>query len=173
MKRSGIQRGTSQLKRTPMPQRKTPMDGGRISIEPGKSWANPAKPLKAKPTPMSPEEKAGRKGVRLRSVAEREIDGDLVSGEWCECCTDDVFGSEWSHRIGRAQCGTWALSNGLWACEFCHRWMHANPNAAKEHGWHVHPAGDTLTAAVLYRGEWSLLDDDGGVSPSLPFEEAS
>lgn len=154
---------------------------GRISIAPGKSWANPAKPrkpLQSKPAPMSPEEKAGKKGVRLRSVSERPIDGDLVSGEWCECCTDDVFGSEWSHRVGRGQCGTWDIPNGLWSCARCHRWMHDNPNAAKAKGWHVHPAEDPEKRQVLRRGEWVWLRPDGSTPPapppsSLPFEEAS
>lgn len=163
LRRTGIQRGTSQLKRS------GPIKAKRISIVPGQSSVNPIKPKRPK---VTAEERAGKDGVKAR--AEVELDG--VTVRLCECCGDRP-GSEWSHRIGRAQCGTWAISNGLLACEFCHRWMHANPNDAKAVGWHVHPADDPEKRQVLRRGEWVWLRSDGSTppapAPSLPFEEAS
>lgn len=160
LRRTGIKPGTTRLKR------KTELKPKRVdSAVPGKSSVNP---IKAKRPKVTQAEKDGKAGVKLR--AEVEIDGVVV--RLCECC-GDRRGAEWSHRIGRAQGGTWAVSNGLWACSKCHRWMHANPNAAKALGWHVHPEDDPLTVVVQYRGRKALLDNAGGVLFALEFKEAS
>jgi hypothetical protein len=160
LKRTGINPGTSQLKRS------GPIKPKRVDAAvPGKSSVNP---VKSKRPPVTPEERAGRKGVRRRA----EVDFDGVIVRLCECCGDRP-GTEWSHRIGKGQLGRWDISNGLWACSQCHQWMHANPNAAKALGWMVHPEGDPLTVVVLYRGRKALLDNIGGVLFALEFKEAS
>lgn len=95
---------------------------------------------------------------------------DLVyprSGGWCEIQLAGVCAGracQWHHRLNRSQGGTWAASNGLHVCVPCHVYVTDGERAeAKAKGWAVAP-GITPPAAVpvLRRGQWVLLDDEGG-----------
>jgi hypothetical protein len=99
---------------------------------------------------VSPAERAGRKVVSARS------------GGLCECC-GMRRATDWQHRQNRSQQGAWAPSNGLHACRECHRWIHANPRRARARGWTVWSHERPADEAVLRRGDWVALGDDGAV----------
>jgi hypothetical protein len=44
--------------------------------------------------------------------------------------------------------------------------IHLNQNTAVDNGWTVKSWDNPLTRPVLYRGQWVLLDNEGGVAPS-------
>jgi hypothetical protein len=92
-------------------------------------------------------------GVRVRPRGERDprvpltYEGEfqrqrLLVLERCDGrCEVGVIGfcrgaaTEVHHRQTRAQGGSNALTNLLAVCGRCHRYIHANPAAAYEHGW--------------------------------------
>lgn len=154
MKRSGIQRGTSQLKRT-----------GRLQSKGLIGRGNAIKPVRPR---YDPTEKAARSGTRERS------------GGWCELQIVGVClgrAGNYQHRVNRSQLGKYATGSGLDVCGSgttgCHGYIHAHPAESYRNGWSVESWADPLTRPVLRRGEWVLLDDEGGFATSLPFEEAS
>lgn len=85
----------------------------------------------------------------------------------CEAAADgcEVRAREWQHRKNRSQRGTWAPSNGLHVCRACHRWIHANPTAARGLGWMVWSFEDPAEIPVMRWQLPVLLDDDGGFEP--------
>lgn len=70
------------------------------------------------------------------------------------------------HRVNRSQGGGWSASNGLDLCGTgttgCHGHVTEHPMDAKRNGWAVPGWATPAGVPLLYRGEWVLLDDDGG-----------
>lgn len=151
LKRTELKRGTSQLKRSPMPR-------GSAGPSPSDGPTPPNGPVKRRKPGQSAAEKHGRDVVYPRA------------GGWCEIQLAGVCAgraAQWHHRLNRSQGGTWAPSNGLHVCVPCHAYVTDGERAeAKAKGWAVAP-GVTPPAEVpvLRRGEWVLLDDEGGITP--------
>jgi hypothetical protein len=86
-------------------------------------------------------------------------------------------GGNYHHRINRSQGGVYTPSAALWACGSgttgCHGWITENPEGARAKGWSIKSTGNPLETPCLYRGEWVLLDDEGGIFPALEFGEAA
>lgn len=125
------------------------------------------KPQRSK---YDPREKSARAKVRSRSGGVCEVQKDGV-------CLGHA--TNFQHRAAAGQGGGYSASNGLDVCGSgttgCHGYIHAHPTESIREGWTV-PSWDTsLNRAVLYRSRWVLLDDDGGIFPSIPLdnEEAS
>jgi 5-methylcytosine-specific restriction endonuclease McrA len=109
--------------------------------------------------PMSPEEKAGKKGCRARS------------GGFCERCGRRP-GQEVHHRKNRSQGGTWALSNLMDLCSECHREVTSLKTVALEQGWSVLREHDPAKQYVWLAGRgYCFLSDAGEISDAQ--EEAS
>jgi hypothetical protein len=102
----------------------------------------------------------------------------LRSGGVCEVC-DSRRGQSVHHRRKQSQGGPWSASNCLHLCgtgrgpDGCHGRITETDGDYYAKGWLVHSYEDWTAKPVLRRGEWVLLDDEGGLTPSLPFEEAS
>lgn len=99
------------------------------------------------------------------------------SGRVCEIQVEEVCtgrAAQWHHRKDRQQGGTWRASNGLDACAPCHRFVTEDRSEkTKGPGWVVEPWRDPLEVPVLRRGEWVLLDDEGGFTPALNVDSPS
>lgn len=93
------------------------------------------------------------------------------SGGACEACRSP-FGTDWAHRKGRAQGGTWEPSNGLFLCRTCHSWCHANPALARERGLIVKGSREPKEVPVrllTHLGiRWGLLDNTGCITWQIP-----
>jgi hypothetical protein len=143
--------------------RKTELRGTTSARLTGKTRAQ--KKTKAK---YDPAEKPARRVVRERSggLCEVQIPG-ICEGR----------ATNYQHRVNRSQLGGYAPSAALDACGSgttgCHGRITGNPEEAYRNGWSVRSWDNPLTCPVLYRGEWVLLDDAGGLTPSLPFEEGA
>jgi hypothetical protein len=86
------------------------------------------------------------------------------SGGLCEIQVDKVCtgrATDWCHRRGRAQGGTWSPQNGLHGCHECHMWTHAHPSTSRVNGW-ICKSYDPIDTGVLRRGVWVVLDEEGG-----------
>lgn len=100
----------------------------------------------------------------------RELVLKRASGH-CERCGGVSFRYEHHHRRPRAMGGskradTNEPANCLLLCLECHRAIEMNRAEALDHGWLV-PQGCTPSeVAVLRRGTWVLLFDDGSVKPA-------
>lgn len=109
--------------------------------------------------PVSPEEKAGKKGCRARS------------GGVCERCGHRPA-TEVHHRKNRSQGGTWDLSNLLDLDAECHREVTSFKEIALEQGWSVRREHDPATQYVWLAGRgYCFLSDAGEISDAQ--EEAS
>ena len=88
----------------------------------------------------------------------------------CEVMVPGVCGyraRQWHHRKLRSQGGTNEASNGLAVCHMCHDYIHKNTGAAYEKGWLVKSHTNPLEAPCLRRGEYVVLDDEGGYTPEM------
>lgn len=86
------------------------------------------------------------------------------SGGVCEIQVEGVCvgpATDWCHRRARSQGGTWSPQNGLHGCHECHMWTHAHPSTARVNGWAC-KSYDPIDTGVLRRGEWVVLDEEGG-----------
>lgn len=113
-------------------------------------------PMKPKRPQPSTEEKRARALVRERS------------GGFCEMRLTGCLGqaTDFSHRIGRGQCGPWTASNGLDACRACHAWCHSRRTEAEGLGLILRSDRDPTVEPVAYQNAGFVrLDDDGGLWP--------
>lgn len=90
----------------------------------------------------------------------------------CERCGRNYPPATLHHRLKRSQAPKtllWSPGNAGMLCghgtsrNACHSWVEHNADAAEIEGWHVRPWGSPGEIAVLYRGEWKLLTEDGEV----------
>ncbi|MBX6357905.1 MAG: hypothetical protein IRZ05_18880 [Micromonosporaceae bacterium] len=65
-------------------------------------------------------------------------------------------------RHGAAKRLSDRLSNLVHGCRMCHDWCHARPAEAYDFGLMLREWQDPAVEPVLRRGQWVLLDDDGG-----------
>lgn len=149
MKRAELKRGAPLVARTPlarssMPLRRVPMA------------------VKAPRPAVTPK---ARKTLRARSGGVCEMRNLLAP------CSGRA--AEVSHRIkrgaggrhGEAREANGRMSNLIHACSPCHRWVHANPEAAGQRGWILTECQDPRAVPALINDVPSYLDDDGGVTP--------
>lgn len=146
MKRTELKRGKPLVAKTPLARSSVPLR--RV-------------PMAAKRPRPAVTPKA-RKGLRDRSGGACEMRNAAAQ---CEGRAIEA-----SHRIKRGAGGRHGearevngrLSNFVHACRPCHRWLHANPDSARQLGWRLDENDNPLTERVLIGGYWSLLDDEGG-----------
>jgi hypothetical protein len=120
-------------------------------------------PVKQRKPVVTPEEKDARDCVKARS------------GGWCEACGRNPV-HDYQHRKARAHCTKaelWDVANALHVCGFgnlsgCHGDIHGEPVWAKDRGYTVESHQDPASTPVLRRGEWVLLDSQGGWEPVNP-----
>lgn len=151
-------------------QRRTPLKSGGKPLARGKGigrqCADP-KPAKAKPRRKTGKhigEAHARATVRERSGGRCEVANRAV-------CTGRA--AEWSHRKNRSQGGRWTPANGLDACSPCHLWITEHPVGAREKGWNVSREADPLRVPVWTVHGLVVLDDVGGLTPSLPLDDVA
>lgn len=65
-------------------------------------------------------------------------------------------------RRGAAKQQSDRLSNLVHGCRMCHDWCHARPDEAYDLGLMLREWQDPTVEPVLRRGQWVLLDDNGG-----------
>lgn len=94
------------------------------------------------------------------------------SGGLCEAgitsrCTGR--GEHKHHRKLRSRGGTDTTSCLVDVCHHCHTFIHSSPGAtrAKDEGWLVASWADTAEVPVFRYGRWVLLDDQGGLTPTV------
>lgn len=110
--------------------------------------------MKAKRAQVTPEERAGRKGLKARSGGICEIDGHNPA-------------TDAHHRVNRSQGGGWALSNLLHLCSEHHMFVTVNPRIAQEQGWSVASHQDPAhTPSWLAGRGFSFLSDNGEIQDS-------
>lgn len=76
------------------------------------------------------------------------------------------------HRLPRRAGGTKRpevnhAANGFVMDEACHRWVESYRAKSYDAGWLLRSGAIPCEAAVVYRGEWCVLGDDGSVRPVL------
>ena len=82
----------------------------------------------------------------------------------------DYNATQWHHRKLRSQGGTNEASGGLAVCAPCHDHIHKNTGRAYKQGWLVKSHTSPLEAPCLRRGEYVVLDDEGGYTPEMEVE---
>lgn len=107
-------------------------------------------PVKARRPAVTPDERAARRLVKARS------------GGTCEGRCLNTPATDWHHRMPRSVGGLWEAVNGMHLCRECHSWVTDHPVDGADLGWHLWSTNDPATVPVLRRGEWVLLDADGG-----------
>ncbi len=95
----------------------------------------------------------------------------------CGRCSRPLMDGELHHRRPRGAGGsrrteTNLPGNLLWLCRECHAYVESHRRAAMADGLLVGQLETPSLVPLLYRGRWSLLDDDGGVTPYLPGDAA-
>lgn len=83
----------------------------------------------------------------------------------CEAMVPGVCSCEathWHHRKLRSQGGGDEASSTLAVCHLCHDYLHKHTGEAYEKGWLVHAWADPLGTPLYRRGEWVMLDNEGG-----------
>jgi hypothetical protein len=142
--RKALQRRTPLKAKTQLSQRSIPRSSG------------PVKPRKH--PAVTKAEKDTRNIVRTRSGGLCELHGGHR-------------GDSMHHRKNRSQGGQWTPGNILHLCgdgtTGAHGWITEHPLAAEINGWAVKSTENPSAVPVLYRGRWVLLDDEGGITPSL------
>lgn len=142
-------------------------------------------------TPL--QQKAGRESLAARSVPLRrstiarkapkpavtpKVRSQIRrrSGGLCELWMHGIcaeVATEASHRIKRGSGGRHGeaaerngrASNVTYSCSPCHAEAHRRPELARHWGWMLLENADPPTSPALIRGQWSLLSDDGEVTP--------
>lgn len=80
-----------------------------------------------------------------------------------QCCRCGNRYSELHHRQRRREAGH-GLDVLVGLCGTDHKWAHANPVAAKEHGYIVDPyVEDVAMVPIKSFMGWVLFDKDGGI----------
>jgi 5-methylcytosine-specific restriction protein A len=105
--------------------------------------------------------------VVVRALIRERGDG------YCEICGRSPFWGQAHHRRPRGAGGskrndTNLPSNALWLCsgpDGCHENVESNRALAYDNGWLVHQGANPREVAVLRRGEWCQLLDDGSIVP--------
>lgn len=120
---------------------------------------------------------AGKKTTRLRVAENRYRQScrivDTRSGGVCELCGQRKV-AEHHHRTPRGMGGSsrnpliHRASAIVGLCSGCHRESEAYPSLAFDAGFRVRRGKDTTNAPIHRRGEWVLLDDEGGFTPCTP-----
>lgn len=90
------------------------------------------------------------------------------ANETCERCGELHSDMQAHHRRPRGAGGsrkkdTNTASNGLWLCGACHRFVESYRSVAFEKGWLVRQSQSPLATPVMYRGQLSLLCNEGFV----------
>ena len=161
MKRTPLNRGNKELKKSPLKSNSTlkRTNAGLSSTSSLKRTefnASSKTPLKAKSKEKSTQEIECRKIVSARSKGTCEICGIRTA-------------TDMAHRVAASQSGKWVPSNILHACRFCHSYNHDNPQNSFDHGWHLRMETDSLKAPVLLAvngvKSWFLLDNKGAKKP--------
>lgn len=88
----------------------------------------------------------------------------------CERCGLAAPAYQWHHRRPRGMGGSSAEDtngphNGLLLCVPCHAEVEANRTDGLRYGWLVRQGARPETVPVLRRGEWVVLDNNGGYTP--------
>lgn len=92
----------------------------------------------------------------------------------CERCSG--HGSQWHHRRSRhiRNDHTHHPCNGVWLCDTCHRWVHANPRRAQERGFivsrYVEEPGTVPFKAL---SGWYLPDCEGRLITTVITERST
>lgn len=154
LKRTGIKRGTSQLKRS-----------GPLK---SKGLIGRGKALKSVRPKRTPEEDNGKDVVDDRATTD---EGELVCELWLPRCT--WYGTDWHHRRNKGQGGPWDPGNGLKACRSCHDQVTDTDPEWSYRGWWLEHGEDWLTKPVFRRHRWVLLDNEGGATPCPAPERAA
>ena len=132
------------MKRSPL-GRKTPLQ---------RSQSLTRRVMKAKRARVTPEERAGRRGLKARSGGVCEVDGRNPA-------------TDAHHRVNRSQGGTWSLSNLMHLCHDCHMAVTVNPRIAREWGRSLLSTQVPASSPVFLAGfGWSLLSADGAIAPT-------
>lgn len=89
----------------------------------------------------------------------------------CEVC-DAARAWDAHHRRPRGMGGTRRADSatpaaGLHVCRACHNLLESHRDLAKLLGWLVPSTGSPAATPVLRRGQWVLLDDDGGITQEV------
>lgn len=155
MKRSGIKRKTAMPPPTTGLRRRTPLQQGSASMQPGA------------------RKNASRKTRRDAGPSPEVVDGVLERENYsCIVCGIGIGpegrGVGWSihHRIRRSQGVDHSIQNLILACGSgttgCHGRIHAEPEAARAGGWMLSGRQEPLAIPVLIAGErWVYLGADG------------
>ena len=101
------------MKRSPMPQRRTPLRSRGRKVE-----------------REQPALAAMKLGVHLRS-------GGMCEVRTPSCRVGPHEGSDVHHRLMRSQGGSHDPENGLLVCPPAHIYIHANPGESYQRGWLV------------------------------------
>lgn len=125
-------------------------------------------PLKRAPTVQKRTKPAVTSKVRAQL---RQRSGGLCEIHLHGICAETA--TEASHRIKRGAGGRHGAaaerngrpSNLTYSCSPCHAHIHQHPAASRDWGWMLLEDADPPTSPVLVRGQWSLLGDDGSVTP--------
>lgn len=150
----------SELKRTPMPARTTPLARSTIGRN-----AGPKLPTKRpRVQPAVPPKVRAALATRSGGLCEMALPGCALTA------TDPAHRLKTGAggRHGAAKLAHDVLSNLTHACRPCHSWTHAEPARARLLGLMLREGDNPLTEWVLYRGVRSWLTDDGAVLASPP-----
>jgi hypothetical protein len=164
VKKSRLNRTTG-LRRTPMPPRKTPLEGKRLSSSGLDSVDRAGVPAARSAEPMRPPVKQRRRDTgpskEVRGLVKARARG------LCEHC--GAPGTDIHHRRPRAMGGTSdpaanLPSNLVLLCRSSHRILEEQRWSAHLLGWLVRQGADPAQVPVRMAGRWVLLDDAGGWS---------
>lgn len=173
------------MKRSPAPQRKTPLKAGK-PLERTTAWPAPATARSTLHANSAAQRHQSRRPSSPPAIPAKIRAGlKARSGGVCEIgqqgCT--LHAAEASHRVrtgmggrkGAALEAHHVLSNILHSCRACHSRAHSRPDEAYSAGWMLREHQNPLTERCLYRGAWRWLDDAGRVLDTNPndAEEAS
>lgn len=163
------------MRRSPMPDRKTPLEA-KTSLRRTAFNRSPNAASLA-------HERAKRSNQPSRGTANQPAVPPIIrialtvrSGGVCEMAFPDCMGqaTDPAHRIrtgmgGRKRASKTAhdvLSNLVHACRRCHSWTHAEPAKAYAMGLMLRDGSNPLKEPVVVRGRWVLLDNQGSITPT-------
>ena len=105
-----------------------------------------------------------------REVAMRRSEVNSSQLPVCEVMASpqcSYVATDFHHRKLRSQGGGHNIGNCLMCCRACHRAIHADVGLSYEQGWLVKSHTNPLEAPCLRRGEYVVLDDEGGYTPEM------